>query len=173
MLDDLLDTVVAYHGATDNCFVLDEIAYEAIEDESDGYRSMLDKVAIVTDVDKIKSLIVSSTPIAYVRVVGIEEPDGLQGYELQDAIIQHVWGRIGTNRHDDYYPSFCANFYPLDTGARLHEMRDGSGAIGMTQYQRLVREYPTGKTSWVKKDDVTLPGGGAPEYASNKAYGSW
>ena len=59
--------IVAYlYGVDGNSFKLDDCVFEAIEDESDGYRSCLEDIRMKDDTD---GLIFFKTPIALVEVL--------------------------------------------------------------------------------------------------------
>lgn len=103
-----------FYGVDNNCFKLDDVAYEAVEDEADGYRSMLGCVE-TRDVD---GKIFFRTPIA--RVV-LERSEGYEKnewggeapmdlYKLTDLHDGHCWLRFGTENYDDYYPSFIFDY---------------------------------------------------------------
>ena len=81
--------------------------YEAIEDESDGYRSYLKTVMVVEDTSDI----FFKLPLGLVRL----EPDfqtDCDGWLLRDVHRDHIWLRFGTNRYDSYYPTFYFTFTP-------------------------------------------------------------
>jgi len=99
------------------CFGLDgsKIAFEAICDPSDGYRSYLESVLIST-----KNCIFSRKPIARVTLTKCVQASELSlsamtmktyfiGYEFIDRNA-HVWLRMGTDYTDDYYPFFVFNY---------------------------------------------------------------
>lgn len=90
-------------------FVLDGITYEGIEDSNDGYRNSME------------GLYVTETPVrnvfAPVKVVGRYRNKGEYSgtddvLELIDAANGEVVLEIGTSNVDDYYPGFCASWYP-------------------------------------------------------------
>lgn len=174
VLDDLVEAglTVPFYGAIAEMFRLGDIVYQAVEDESDGYRSMLEKVAIVTDLREAGALSMRKAPISYVKVVAIEEVDGFQGYELRDALIDFCWGRIGTNRHDDYYPSFCADFPALDPDKPC-KLLDG-GEITTAEFERQIQEIASlKKPSRRKRAKPKAPAEPVDEYANNPQFGSW
>ena len=59
-----------FYGVDCNCFKLDNCVFEAVEDESDGYRSMMSDVRMKDDTT---GLIFFKTPVARVRVVGYDQ----------------------------------------------------------------------------------------------------
>ena len=97
-----------YEDANVIRFRLDGLVHTAIEDPSDGYRSSLDK------------LFVEDCPItntfAPVRVVAKKKSDDTYAkndtLELVDVVTGKVVLEVGTDNHDDYYPSFVGVFWP-------------------------------------------------------------
>lgn len=85
-------------------FVLDGVAFAAIEDPSDGYRSMLDGVFFC------KSRIENTFPAVRVELSRVEsETDNLYRMTttLGDVVVE-----FGTENADDYYPCFVSHFNP-------------------------------------------------------------
>jgi len=113
MLEELKDQVVPFFGVDCNQFKLGRTVYEAIEDESDGYRSYLDSIVVVKS-----DGIFSSRRIADVRVVIDPQDVGTLtvAVALVDADDGHVWLRIGTDYSDDYYPMFRFEYNPKERG---------------------------------------------------------
>ncbi len=108
-LDDLEGTEADFYGVDNNCFKLDDTVCEAIEDESDGYRSMLDSVEIIKGNDA-KSKIFFGSPVA--RVVVEHSDDGTDNlYTLVDLHDGHTWLTFGTDEYD-YYPCFRFEYTP-------------------------------------------------------------
>jgi hypothetical protein len=84
------------------------IAFEAVEDESDGYRSMCEEVREVS----VEGRIFFDAPIATVKV---RESDGdVSGWKLVDVKDGHVWLVLGTDNVDDYYPLFRFDYTPKE-----------------------------------------------------------
>lgn len=112
-LDDLVGETVDFHGVDCNAFCVsvdgERYAFEAVEDESDGYRSMLAEVKRVPTAGNI----FFEQPVARVTVSMVEGESGehFRGYELTDAD-GHVWLRAGTSNCDDYYPYFTFSYDP-------------------------------------------------------------
>jgi len=101
-----------FYGVDCNSFKLDNCVFEAVEDNSDGYRSMLSDIRMKDDVE---GLIFFRTPLARVRVedasdylrYSFQQPDEpFEGYKLVDVVDGHVWLTFGTEYGDSYYPSF-------------------------------------------------------------------
>lgn len=90
-------------------FILDGVAYQAIEDEEDGYRSSMREISQVP-LDEV------ANRFSPVRVVGVYEKapyDDLDGIlKLIDCRTGRVVLEVGTDYTDIYYPSFVANFVP-------------------------------------------------------------
>lgn len=107
---------VNFYGVDGNCFKLGNFVFEAIEDESDGYRSMLGEFAVVE-----KDCIFSGEPIASVKVTNAEMSPideysyNFKGYCLEDKN-GHIWLRMGTSNYDDYYPMFTFEYTPPKSG---------------------------------------------------------
>lgn len=90
------------------------LAFAAVEDESDGYRSMMEEVRSVP----LEGLIFFRTPVARVK---IQDDEGLfAGYHLIDDD-GHVWLRLGTDHADDYYPMFIFEYTPPKTVCVAHD----------------------------------------------------
>jgi len=116
-LQSLVGKEYDFHGVDNHCFKLDDMIFEAIEDESDGYRSYLESVRRH---DSWKRNFFA-TPIA--RVVVVEDnvshsprrkhpPTDDSCYVLRDVADGHVWLRFGTENLDDYYPYFVFEYQP-------------------------------------------------------------
>jgi len=95
-----------FYGVDCNSFKLDNCVFEAVEDESDGYRSCMAEVRMKDD---IKGLIFFQTPLARIRVE--ERSEGrynheFEGYNLVDVNDGFVWLTFGADDPHDYYPSF-------------------------------------------------------------------
>jgi hypothetical protein len=108
-------TILPFYGIDNLRFKLAEQVFEAIEDESDGYRSYLESIKVVRNPEDI----FRDQPIALVRVVeaeiDLDEEDGypfrFRGYNLVDPT-GHIWLQIGTSSTDAYYPSFRFLYNP-------------------------------------------------------------
>jgi hypothetical protein len=180
-MKDLVGKTVAYYGADGNRFKLDDTIYEVIEDEEDGYRSSLQDIAVVKDAATLKSLILSGEPLAYVKVVEVNEEDGLEGYRLEDTIIKHVWGEVGTNHYDSYYPYFVSVFTPIAIDQEYERLNEGraefiTGAV----HQALVRKMAEGKRIVQRKrrkNELERRDAKKEEkqenYSDNPTWGSW
>ena len=105
--------VVNFYGVDSNAFCIgplltnprQRLAFEVREDESDGYRSMMEEIEQVP----IKGHIFFRTPIAQVR---IERDTSIGGYVLVGCASEHTWLRFGTDHSDDYYPNFVFEYNP-------------------------------------------------------------
>lgn len=87
------------------------LAFEAIENEDDGYRSMLDEVREVS----IDGKVFFDTPIAKV-ILQDADTDCFRGWKLVDAKDGHVWLLMGTDNANDYYPTFTFQYEPKASG---------------------------------------------------------
>lgn len=103
-----------FYGVDNNCFKLGDTVWEAVEDEDDGYRSYLDTVQRAND----NTFVWPGQPFARVRVEeytgDTESFDHVDGYHLVDVTDGHVWLEVGTDRTDDYYPSFEFSYTPKE-----------------------------------------------------------
>lgn len=101
-----LNEELGFYGVDGNRFKLGANVYEAIEDESDGYRSML---------QEIKSVEQQPQDVFFERrldtVKMIEDSDG-HGYKVVSVKDGHIWLVMGTDNYDDYYPYFVFNYTP-------------------------------------------------------------
>jgi len=110
--DALLNTEADFYGVDLNQFKLNDVVWEAREDECDGWRSMLDTV-IRRDSDAL----FFAQPLAHVRV--IEADDGFnEYYKLIDVADGHCWLQFGTAYYYDYYPCFKFEYFPKEEAQR-------------------------------------------------------
>jgi hypothetical protein len=91
-------------------FRLDGVVYIAIEDPSDGYRSSMRTLTISNDANM-------ENVFPPIDVIGKHRDANEYGdvddvLELVDAVTGKVVLEVGTDRSDDYYPSFVASFHP-------------------------------------------------------------
>ncbi len=85
-------------------FILDGVSFAAIEDPSDGYRSMLEGVFVC------KEPIKNTFPAVNVNISKVEsETDDL--YRMTTAL-GDVVVEFGTENTEDYYPCFVSHFNP-------------------------------------------------------------
>jgi len=115
--DDLLAAgPVDFYGVDNNTFRVgvggELLTFEAVEDENDGYRSMLEEVEL-----RGNTGVFSSAPLCRVTVIDAPSSAGgysygaFDGYQLVDDS-GHVWLTLGTDNADDYYPSFTFSYTP-------------------------------------------------------------
>jgi len=109
-----------FYGVDNHCFKINDTVYEVLEDESDGYRSMMQGIYEVRDTG---GLIFYRIPFAKVKVREIKtysenSYDRVDGYELYDEESDHVWLTFGTSNYDDYYPCFMFNYQTLEDSFR-------------------------------------------------------
>lgn len=140
---DLVGKTVGFCGVDNNalCVVTpdgERVAFEAVEDESDGYRSMLEEVRTVP----LEGLIFFSSPIANLTVEDVADEvvaghyGVFNGYRLVDST-GHRWLLLGTSNSDDYYPCFTVDYDPPRDVCTVHEDCRGnaemSRSCGATQ----------------------------------------
>lgn len=118
----LLGRRVGFCGVDNHTFCFDidgeKVAFEAVENPDDGYRSMMEDVKTVP----VEGGVYHKRPFAEVVV---EEYEGLppgsmdmpderfEGYVLIDADDpSHVWLTFGTHWLDNYYPIFYFEYTP-------------------------------------------------------------
>ena len=107
LLTSLVGQSFGFYGVDSNCFKVGRHVFEALEDESDGYRSMCSGICERTDVG---ILLFFKRRIATVSV----EPDAeYEGFRLVDTD-GHVWLRLGTDNSNGYYPSFVFRYAPKE-----------------------------------------------------------
>lgn len=105
--DTIVGSELDFFGVDTNHFKLGDTIWNAVEDESDGYRSYLGSIAQVAQ----DNLIFLPTPLARVKVEKYEDTSE-EGFRLIDVADAHVWLRVGTDNTDDYYPSFVFEYSP-------------------------------------------------------------
>ena len=107
------EQVKGWLGNFENCqvvrFRLDGVAYTAMEDPDDGYRSRMSGLAVSSG--EMKNV------FHPVRVIARHRTKGSFGYlddvlELVDAKTGGVVLEVGTVSTDGYYPCFVASFHP-------------------------------------------------------------
>lgn len=110
----LVDQHVDYefYGVYNNYFKIGNLIFEAIEDPSDGYRSYLDSVDMITSdreakLEEIKKFF-PKNPIAKVKIVADKD-----WINIIDSRQGHLWLSIGTDHSDDYYPNFYFTYAPM------------------------------------------------------------
>lgn len=92
-----------FYGVDGNYFKLDDIVFEVVEDEDDGYRSAMEGVRIVTDKRVVEEKLIFFDKM--ICKVVIKDDDEYDGYKLVDDS-GHIWLRFGTDSSDSYYPCF-------------------------------------------------------------------
>ena len=117
MLDgvDFCEDSISTHGDVfEDCsvcrFRIDSVAYLAVEDPEDGYRSVMSDLA--TDPEaKMKNVFPPVEVIGRLRTKG-EYGGEDQVIEFIDSITGKLVLEIGTENIDDYYPGYVASFHP-------------------------------------------------------------
>jgi hypothetical protein len=111
--EELTGAELKFYGVDCNTFCLGlgnkKMVFEAVEDESDGYRSMLEDVRSVSG----EGHIFFDMPLARVIVMDWDT-GGEGGYQLIDSDTGHVWLSMGTNYNDEYYPYFIFQYTPSE-----------------------------------------------------------
>jgi len=103
--------VFEFFGVNENCFKIGNYVLEAIEDPSDGYRSMLEGLMGIGQKECAKrNLHFFSRSIASVKIVKVVD-ENFNGFRLVDGC-GHVWLSVGTIHHDEYYPCFTFEYTP-------------------------------------------------------------
>lgn len=105
-LENLVGSEANFYGVDNNCFKLGRQVFEAVEDESDGYRSYLGSI----EVRDPKGLTFFGRPVAKVRIEKVDDGSSFDGYQLVDVRDGHVWLRVGTDHADYYYPCFTFQY---------------------------------------------------------------
>ena len=100
-----------FYGVCGNRYKLDNTVWEAIEDESDGYRSYLDSIKIS---EQKNTDIFFENSLGTVIVQNVEDENSFTGFKLVEQKTGHVWLKIGTDYSVDYYPSFHFEYIPKD-----------------------------------------------------------
>ena len=112
-VDFLEEKTVNGYDETEDCqvcrFRLDGIVYVAVENPSDGYRSMMKELKIDTEA-KMKNIFVGCNVICtHIQKGKYDDHDILA---LVDAKTGKTVLRVGTGNYNDYYPYFVATFDP-------------------------------------------------------------
>ena len=106
IFSDTIGNEYLFYGCDNHRFKIDEMVFEAIEDPDDGWRSCLGSIEVV----KGGTDVFYREPLAIIKVV--ESSDSYQDtYKLVEDD-GHVWLEFGTDRQDDYYPSFVFSYTP-------------------------------------------------------------
>ena len=115
-LKNLIGHEYDFYGAFNNKFKLDNVIFEVLENESDGYRSYFGLLILSPDADETGFF---SKPIAKIKIVETYfQPEVINedfsGYSLIDVIDNHVWLEFGTNYLEDYYPFMVFTYFPKE-----------------------------------------------------------
>lgn len=106
---------VDFIGDTDTqtCrFRLDGVVYVAVEDECDGYRSMLDKIEITKDkvMNRFKG--------CAVNCVLDDELLNMIDVKTGEIVLS-----VGTNTDCNYYPYFVSSFHPENMACNMSKLK--------------------------------------------------
>jgi hypothetical protein len=107
-----------YYNNHQNQFQLGDVLFEVKEDESDGYRSMLGSISILSTKEERKP----GEYLAGVTITKLENSD-FDGYELIDDVDNHIWLRFGTDCQDQWYPCFVFIFYPKGSDSYIENLK--------------------------------------------------
>lgn len=94
---------VLYGENGNGIFSLDGVAYEAVEDPDDGYRSYMDEIRIIKPVKKMFEI-----PVA-VEYIDKDDKDELV---FRDSRNGKTVLSLGTDHLDDYYPIYFFDYAP-------------------------------------------------------------
>jgi hypothetical protein len=105
-LTNLVDIPVhLYQSNLLNTFQLNDLLFEVLEDENDGWRSSLGEVEVTSSDNFHPEL------LGVVKVTEVD--DGyFKGFNLIDVKDGHVWFKFGTDNYGDWYPCFTFEFNP-------------------------------------------------------------
>lgn len=107
--------IAPFYGVDGNYFKLGDTVFEAQEDDSDGYRSMMREVR---EVPRTKEMVFFRKSLGRVRVdeaKGHHRSTGeFDGFALVDMKDHHRWLLLGTDNYDDYYPCFTFEYSPKE-----------------------------------------------------------
>jgi hypothetical protein len=106
---DIVGREFYFYGVDSLMFKLGRYVFEAVEDESDGYRSYFGSFESRNAADGI----FLNRAVARVRVESYEDHSS-DGWRLVDLRDGHVWLRVGTDNTDDYYPMFVFDYQPRE-----------------------------------------------------------
>jgi hypothetical protein len=100
-------------------FVLDDVAYRAVEDPQDGYRSCLNSIEVVD-----ASLLTTRFKPHRVVVSYIDKDvDPADLLRFTDVVTGAVVLEVGTRNTEDYYPWFVAEYDPTGLAANKPQTR--------------------------------------------------
>lgn len=118
-LERLENETFYFFGIFNNCFKIDDMILEVIEDPDDGYRSHLGAVCHYGGYNDLKHRFFDK-PLGLIKLKqqasSTEKEFGytydFDGWVLEDINTNHIWLTFGTNNSDDYYPCFVFNYTP-------------------------------------------------------------
>jgi hypothetical protein len=106
--------VLDFYGMDNNFFKLDDQIYQAIENESDGYRSYLGEIKPISDEEADSNFIFFQNAVDRVTIVDVSN-ETFHGYEIVAIEDKHTWVRVGTDNVDDYYPMCIIWYHPRES----------------------------------------------------------
>lgn len=121
-----------FYGVFNNCFKIDDMILEVIEDPDDGYRSHLGAVCHYKGYNDLKrhffdkplgKIVLHTKHIdSTVKEDSYAYEDTFDGWVLDDVDTSHRWLTFGTNNTDDYYPYFVFSYTPDTEQKRFIEV---------------------------------------------------
>lgn len=108
VFDDLVGKQYQFYGVENCVFRIDDLFIEVVEDEDDGYRSMLGDLKVL---ENTADIIISKLPIATV-VAKMSDDNDMDTMQLVDVNDGHLWLEFGTDESDSYYPGFVFFYSP-------------------------------------------------------------
>lgn len=96
------DKVFDFYGVWSNCFKLNDLVFEAVEDPDDGYRSYLGSIQLAD----ANNLQFPNFPICQVKII----ENNYEGFDLVELKSNRAILEVGTDRFDDYYPCFLFRY---------------------------------------------------------------
>ena len=109
-----------FYGTHNNCFKIDDMILEVLEDPEDGYRSSLGCVRHVLDLTENRFFKKPLAKIILKSYLGGSEYTN--GWELVDIETGHQWLLFGTANCDDYYPYFIFRYLPDQSQTNFPEI---------------------------------------------------
>jgi hypothetical protein len=119
--DSLVGTEVDFYGVCDGFFKIgrggDAWTFEAVQDEDDGYRSLLECVRLGGNAHNLTFF---ASPLERCRLEVAGQPSDFEGYQLVGVDSGNVWLLVGTSRNDELYPCFIFEYTPPARALGFH-----------------------------------------------------
>lgn len=139
-----------FYGVYANCFKLDDMILEAVEDPSDGYRSYLGSIFHKTELGADDTIFIDK-PLGKVVIKSFGEDISVDGWYLLDVNTGHIWLRVGTDVSCDYYPCFMFDYTPDKTLCILPDLDPTH-----TSYKEEKPEEVLRSSSWFSGESVVF-----------------